>query len=182
MKSLRVNMPISLRGGDSEASNAVTIARFEVPVAEPDLDKRMRTIHDTVLRWRGEPALHLADALAEMSRLVPSEFLAAAARTSDFTVSNVPGVPVPVWIAGAPVLRMFPMVSTIGAAVNVTLLSYAGLASIGVSTDDAAVLDRELFADCMAQGLADVVGHEVRPADPLSDSALELDGSRPARR
>ena len=179
VKSLRVNMPISLRGSDSSASNAVTIARFEVPVAEPDLDKRMNTIHDTVVRWRNEPALHLADALAEMSRIVPSEFLAAAARTSDFTVSNVPGVPVPVWIAGAPVLRMFPMVSTIGAAVNVTLLSYAGLASIGVSTDDAAVLDRELFAQCMADGLSDVVGHPVAPADPLSAAALGLDGSQP---
>lgn len=174
--SLRVNMPISLRQAGESASNAVTIARFEVPVADTDLDSRMMTIHDTVISWRSEPALHLADALAEMSRLVPSEVLAAAARTSDFTASNVPGVPVPVWVAGAPVLRMYPMVATIGAAVNVTLLSYAGLASVGISTDDAAVIDRDLFAECMAEGFAEVVGHPVAPADPLAESALPLAG------
>jgi len=177
--ALRVNMPISLRREGDSASNAVTIARFEVPVAELDLDARMRAIHDIVALWRQEPALYLADALAEMSRVVPSDVLAAAARTSDFTASNVSGVPVPVWVAGAQVLRMYPMVSTIGAAVNVTLLSYAGLASIGVSTDDAAVPDRELFAQCLAEGFAEVVGHPVGPADPMMTEALEVDGSRP---
>ena len=177
--SLRVNMPISLRKHGESASNAVTIARFEVPVSSDDLDGRMHTIHDTVVSWRNEPALGLADALAEMSRLVPSEVLAAAARTSDFTASNVPGVPVPVWVAGAQVLRMYPMVSTIGAAVNVTLLSYAGLASVGLSTDDAAVHDRELFARCMGEGFAEVVGRPIMPADPLGAAALALDGSDP---
>ena len=177
--SLRVNMPISLRKHGESASNAVTIARFEVPVSSDDLEGRMHTIHDTVVSWRNEPALGLADALAEMSRLVPSEVLAAAARTSDFTASNVPGVPVPVWVAGAQVLRMYPMVSTIGAAVNVTLLSYAGLASVGLSTDDAAVHDRELFARCMGEGFAEVVGRPIMPADPLGAAALALDGSDP---
>ena len=165
---LRVNMPISLRDPDRPASNAVTIARFEVPVDEGDLVARMRGIHETVSRWRREPALRLADQLAEMSRLVPTEVLRAAAQNSDFTTSNVPGVPVPVWIAGAPVLRMYPMVSTIGAATNVTLLSYASLASIGVSTDDVAIKDRALFARCLAEGLSEVAGVPVVPADPLA--------------
>ena len=67
----------------------------------------------------------------------------------------------------------------LGAAVNVTLLSYAGLASIGVSTDDAAVPDRELFARCLAEGFAEVVGHPVGPADPMAAESLGFDGSRP---
>lgn len=172
IESLRVNMPISLRDPAKPTSNAVTIARFEVPIAEDDLGERMQQIHDTVDAWRREPALHLADALAEMSRLVPTEVLAAAARTSDFTTSNVPGVPVPVWVGGARVLRMYPMVATIGAAVNVTLLSYASLASIGVSMDDAAVQDRALFVRCLAEGFAEVVGQDVAPAAPLAPEAL----------
>ncbi len=171
IEALRVNMPISLRSSGKDASNAVTIARFEVPVAEPDLTARMQAIHDTVDRWRSEPALHLADAMAELSRLVPTDVLAAAARTSDFTTSNVPGVPVPVWVAGARVLRMYPMVATIGAAVNVTLLSYSSLASIGVSMDDVAVQDHDLFVRCMAEAFAEVVGHPVESSDPLAASA-----------
>ena len=38
---------------------------------------------------------------------------------------------------------MYPLVGTIGAAINVTMLTYAGVASVGISTDDAAVDDRE---------------------------------------
>jgi len=174
--TLRVNLPISLRKQGDEAFNAVSIARFEVPVAEVDLDKRMHAIHQIVQQWRSEPALGLTDALAEMSRVVPTEMLSAAARTSDFTASNVAGVPVPVWLGGSRVLRMYPMVATIGAATNITLLSYNSLASIGVSTDDAAITDLDLFAKCLGEGLAEVVGHPVSPADPLANDGPVVSG------
>lgn len=41
--------------------------------------------------------------------------MSAAAQTSDLTASNVPGVPL--WLAGARVERMYPLVATVGAAV-----------------------------------------------------------------
>ncbi len=159
---LRCNMPISLRNPERPAQNAVTIARFEVPVDILDPVERMRAIGDIVSSWRQEPALHLVDPLAEVGyRLMPSDVFTATARTSDFTASNVPGVPIPVWIAGARVRAMYPLTATIGAATNITLLSYAGNAGIGISMDDAAIPDRELFAECIRAGFAEVVGHPV---------------------
>jgi hypothetical protein len=92
---------------------------------------------------------------------MPSDVFTSTARTSDFTASNVPGVPIPVWIAGAKVRAMYPLTATIGAATNITLLSYAGNAGIGISMDDAAIPDRELFAECIRAGFAEVVGHPV---------------------
>ena len=166
---LRCNMPISLRNPDRPAQNAVTIARFEVPVDILDPVERMRAISEIVGSWRREPALHLVDPLAEVGyRLLPSDLVTAAARTSDFTASNVPGVPMPVWIAGARVRAMYPLTATVGAATNITLLSYAGNAGIGISMDDAAIPDRELFVECLAAGFAEVVGHPVLPSDPVS--------------
>ncbi len=166
---LRCNMPISLRNPDRPAQNAVTIARFEVPVDILDPVERMRAISGIVGSWRREPALHLVDPLAEVGyRLLPSDMVTAAARTSDFTASNVPGVPMPVWIAGAKVRAMYPLAATIGAATNITLLSYAGHAGIGISMDDAAIPDRELFVECLAAGFAEVVGHSVVPSDPVA--------------
>ena len=82
----------------------------------------MAEVGQTVKRWRKEPALAMADQLAELSRLIPPELISAVAQASDLTASNVPGVPVPVWLAGARVSRMYPLVATIGAAVNVTML------------------------------------------------------------
>jgi hypothetical protein len=167
--TLRCNMPISLRDPERPAQNAVTIARFEVPVGITDPVERMRRIHDIVDSWRREPALHLVDPLAEVgTRILPLEVLTSAAQKSDFTASNVPGVPMPVYIAGAKVLAMYPMTATIGAATNITLLSYSGIAGLGVSTDDAAIPDRELFAECLGAGFAEVVGHPVTTSDPLA--------------
>ena len=55
-------MPISLRTS-AEESNAVTIARFEIPVSNA-IDDVLEVAANTVRAWRAEPALKLADYLA----------------------------------------------------------------------------------------------------------------------
>ena len=162
---LRMNMPISLRT-DADQSNAVTIARFEIPVSNV-IDDVLETAANTVRSWRAEPALKLADYLAELSRFLPPELVSAAAQTSDLTASNVPGVPIPVWLAGAKVERMYPLVGTIGAAINVTMLTYSGTASVGISCDDAAVGDRPELIESLRHGFREVVGPDVLVGDPL---------------
>ncbi len=164
---LRMNMPISLRSSGEDAANAVTIARFEIPISNA-IDDVLESAAQTVRRWRAEPALRLADNLAEFSRFLPPELLSAAAQTSDLTASNVPGVPVPVWLAGARVERMYPLVATIGAAVNITMLTYAGVASVGISTDDAAVDDREELVRSLRYGFREVIGAPVIAGNPLT--------------
>ena len=182
---LRVNMPISLRKpGSTSPDNAVTIARFELPVSQHSPADLMQEVGDIVRKWRKEPALQLADELAELSRLVPPELISAVAQASDLTASNVPGVPVPVWLAGAPVKRMYPLVATIGAAVNVTMLTYNGIASVGVSTDDAAVDDREELIRCLRSGFRTVTGKPVLPGTPLTKRRVrkpEIDSAKPTK-
>jgi hypothetical protein len=152
---LRVNVPISLRGdaGDrsAQASNAVAIARFPMPVAGLGVRQLMEQAHELVAHWRSEPAMRLADPLAEVSWFVPVPMLAHAARASDITTSNVPGPPIPIYLAGARMIAAYPLVATIGAAVNVTMVTYDGHAFIGVSSDDRAIKDHaELMHDLRA--------------------------------
>jgi WS/DGAT/MGAT family acyltransferase len=163
---LRMNMPISLRTSGDE-TNAVTIARFEIPISNA-IDEVLETAAETVRNWRAEPALKLADNLAELTRFLPPELVSAAAQTSDLTASNVPGVPVPVWLAGAKVERMYPLVGTIGAAINITMLTYNGIASVGVSTDDAAVDDRDELVRSLRYGFREVTGAPVLAGNPLT--------------
>ena len=162
---LRMNMPISLRTSEDQ-TNAVTIARFEIPISNAT-DDVLEATANTVRSWRAEPALKLADYLAELSRFLPPDLVSAAAQTSDLTASNVPGVPVPVWLAGTRVERMYPLVGTIGAAINVTMLTYEGIASVGVSTDDAAVDDQEELVASLRYGFAEVIGVPVPAGNPL---------------
>ena len=118
----------------------------------------MTAAHDLVSDWREEPALRLADPLAEVSWFVPVPMLAQAAQSSDITASNVPGPPVPLYLAGAKMLAAYPLVATIGAAVNITMVTYDGTAYVWISADDRAVSDlSDLVADLRA-GFAEVVG------------------------
>lgn len=166
VEELRFNLPISLRTEGAQAANAVTIARFPFGIAEPDPVARMAAAHEVVDAWRAEPALGLADDIASLGWFVPAGMLAAAAQASDITTSNVPGVPVPTYLAGARILRMYPLVATIGAAVNVTMLTYDGGAYVGVSADDSAVADIADLVEDLRVGFAEVVGHDLPPDDP----------------
>lgn len=161
---VRVNVPVSTRKEGQQANtNAVMIARVELNAAEQDVAVRMAESHQKVTAARNEPIMAFGDALGELSRLVPVSVLAAAARGADVTGSNVPGFPIPVYMGGAKVLRMYPVVGNLGAAANITLLSYAGdLCSIGMSVDDAAIGDPDEFVASMAEGFADL-GAAPRP-------------------
>ena len=179
---LRVNVPISLRGdaGDrsAQASNAVSIARLEMPVAGLSIDQLMAEAHELVDTWRGAPATRMADPLADVSWFVPVPILAQAARASDLTTSNVPGPPVPLYLAGAKMVAAFPLVATIGAAVNVTMVTYDSAACIGVSTDDRSVTDPAELIDDLRWGFEQVTGEDVEPADRYA--ARQPKGDTPA--
>jgi diacylglycerol O-acyltransferase len=181
---LRFNVPISLRGdaGDTsaQAANAVTIARIALPVAGLTIDERMHSAHEAVARWREEPALRFADPLAEISWLVPVPVLAQAALASDVTTSNVPGPPLPLYVAGARIAGIYPLVATIGAAANVTMVTYDGSAFVGVSGDDRAVPDLSALVEDLRSGFATVTDAPVGPADPLSEGSPG-DGTPKAR-
>ncbi len=74
----------------------------------------------------------------------------------DFTTSNVPGVPVPVYFAGAEVLEQFPLGPLSGSAVNLCLLSYVDGLHIGVNSDLAAVPDPDVLHACLLDGFDDI--------------------------
>ena len=48
------------------------------------------------------------------------------------------------------------------------MLTYEGTASVGVSTDDAAVDDREELIDSLRSGFREVIGTAVLAGDPLT--------------
>jgi WS/DGAT/MGAT family acyltransferase len=169
--SLRVNVPVSLRSeGQSATENAVSIARVELDAGQADVAARFVDAHEAVSAARDEPGLALADLTADASRLLPVGVIAEVAKSSDLTASNVPGLPAPVWVGGAPLTRLYPIVPTMGAAANITMLSYARAhCSLGVTMDDAAVADPQGFMECLAEGFAEIgASPEASPFDPLS--------------
>jgi WS/DGAT/MGAT family acyltransferase len=162
VEELPMAMPISLRQGDHPmGGNRFAGARLAGPVGETDPGERIRLVHDFVLGARSEPAADALGLLAPALNLVPTPLITRwyAAQTGglDLQASNVPGIPYPVYIAGARIERMYPFGPLPGCAVMSALVSHVDTCCIGVNCDAAAVTDVELFVDCLRGGLAEVL-------------------------
>ena len=174
VKDLRVTMPISMRReSDEVGGNRITLERFTVPVGEADPGARVRMTGWLCRAARYEEALPLSDTVAGVLNLLPSGVVGSMLKHVDFVASDVPGVPVDLYLAGAPVTGYYAFGPTTGAALNVTLVSYRGTCCIGVNVDTAAVPDAGVLVDCLRQGFDEVLGvaGEHRPAtSPLAES------------
>jgi WS/DGAT/MGAT family acyltransferase len=153
-----VGMPISLRTeGDAIAGNRVTMMRFDVPVGLADPARRIEEIHHRATRQRDERSLPYMQLIAGALNLLPSWYIGAVLRRVDFVASDVPGIPIPVRLGGAALRMAYGFGPTIGAAVNVTLLSYVDTCALGINVDAGAIPDFDVFHDCLVDGFDEVL-------------------------
>ena len=161
----RVTMPVSLRTDrDEPGGNKITLLRIALPTGHADPVERMRAIGQAVRTWRTEPALAHTQGIARSLNLLPRGYVGNMLKRIEAVASNVPGVPVPVWLAGARLTGFYGFGPTIGAAVNVTLMSYADTCHIGVNVDARAVPDPDALLPCLRDAFAEVVALG-RPVD-----------------
>lgn len=155
---LHVNMPVSIRAdGDPVGGNRITLMRFELPTDEVDPLERIRRIHDRAGGIRHEASLPYTQQIAGALNLVPRWYIASILRHVDFLASDVPGIPVPVYLGGAAVTMQYPFGPTIGAAVNVTLMTYVDTCALGINVDTAAIPDFDLLHACLVAGFDEVL-------------------------
>ncbi len=167
---LRLTMPISIRKADDPiGGNRITLQRFRVPIGVEDPVARMQAVHERCASVRSEKSLPLTNAIAGTLNLLPRGVVGGMLKHVDFLASNVPGIPVPLYLGGACVERFYPFGPTIGAALNVTLLSYCGTCFVGVNCDSGAVPDPDQLMDDLRVGFDDVLavgGTEARSVLP----------------
>ncbi len=161
--ALRIGVPIDLRRPEDPdvIGNVFAPVRLVVPLHLSDPSERLAAVHDLVAAARREPALDLVDAAAAAVSHVPgatSGALAAATmRATDAVASNVPGSPVPLYVAGARLDRLVAFGPRSGAGLNLTLLSYAGTAEVAVNMDPAATPDTDTLRSCLRAGFDEVL-------------------------
>jgi WS/DGAT/MGAT family acyltransferase len=172
---LRVTLPISLRRPDDPpGGNLITLVRLTLPAGVPDPSERMTAIRDVIQRCRREPALALTQQIAMALNLLPNGVVGSMLKHVDFLASNVPGFPVPIYLAGAKVEGYYPFGPTIGASVNITLLSYVDRCCIGVNCDTAAVPDGDVLVACLQEGFdegLDLIGAHGPVRHPMHETA-----------
>jgi diacylglycerol O-acyltransferase / wax synthase len=147
-EALIAMVPVSLRAeGDSAMNNQVSMVRVDLATDIDDLPARFRAIHASseaakaVVRElkpvlgvnvpiTGSPWLMtgLASLLGRSN--LPSRFPAVG----NVTISNVPGPPMPLYMAGARIVQYYPVsIPYHGSALNITVHSYAGLLEFGLT-------------------------------------------------
>ena len=162
---LHLTMPISLREeGDEIGGNRITVMRFDVPVGISDPGERIRQIHEKTSRVRHEKSLPYTQWIAGALNMMPRWYIGSILRHVDFLCSDVPGIPVPVFLGGARVVTQYAFGPTIGSAVNVTLLTYVDVCTLGIDVDTGAIPDYDVFFDCLVAGFDEVLALGSAPA------------------
>jgi hypothetical protein len=128
----------------------------------------MQQVREFVITARAEPAINaatlLSPALSHLPGSLVARILAGLTSRNDAQVSNVPGIPYPVYMAGARITRMYPFGPLPGCAAMITLISHDGTCCIGINMDAAAITDPALFQRSLSKGIDEVLALSSTPA------------------
>ena len=166
-KPLVAMAPISVRGDDQGTGNKVSAMLVNLATDMEDAFERLKFIQSSSQRSKIHASALPADKISEF---LPSETLAAAARVYtrtrlggihrpffNVTITNVPGSPVPIYVAGARIHSSFGMAPILdGLGLILVILSYDGRLSIGISSCEQIVPDPEYMAECFEQSLVEL--------------------------
>jgi WS/DGAT/MGAT family acyltransferase len=142
--SFRALVPVSVRaaGDRSAQGNRVVSVFAELPVGEPDLRTRLARVVETTQKLKGSRQAQGVEIFEEVAdRTFQGLFVSVARRaavqtTYNMVVTNVPGPQTPVWLLGAKMEEIYPLVPVfVGQALGVALFSYEGALYWGFNAD-----------------------------------------------
>lgn len=161
--ALRLSMPINLRAADDgdATGNNFAPARFPIPLGIDDPAEAVLAFRSLVADQRAEPALAAVEPMARVLNQLPTAIstglFGSMLKGVDLVASNVPGAPIPLYTAGAEVTAMYALGPMVGAAANLTLLSYRDDIFVGINVDPAAVPDPSVLHACLTEGWDEVL-------------------------
>ncbi len=184
-ESLVVSVPVSTRGaGDKDLGNQVGSMMVSWATDIDDPVERLRTIHENTLQAKEMSEAMRARDIQAMGDTVAPAVLNLAYRMISSTaasmpiganavVSNVPGPPVPLYMAGGRLEATYPMSLILpGMGLNITVVSYVDRVDFGVTVDPELVPDPWFLADGIPLALEELkeaagIDHSVplRPAE-----------------
>jgi WS/DGAT/MGAT family acyltransferase len=181
---LKALVPVSLRSaGDHDATgNRVGAIYAPLPLGIGDPTHRLAAVAEAMRRCKSRPeADALGVVLAAADALPPfaARWLTGTFNHQPFVnlvVTNVPGPPCPLYLAGARMLEAYPVVPlAANLTVGVAVLSYDGSLAIALTADDRACPDVDVFAEGIVASLAqlgvpDVGTFASAPLAPASSS------------
>jgi WS/DGAT/MGAT family acyltransferase len=168
-------VPINLRapaelGLAAALGNRTTAVMVRLPIAEPDPVERFRQIRERVEARKASPSVQMVPTLAHLISGTPRwlyrRFSLQLAGSIDLIVTNVPGIPVPRYVAGAEITAGYPIAPTAPhTPVSIALYGYRGRLFVGLDADGTAMTDLEAFQGMLRESFAELseLAREGRP-------------------
>jgi diacylglycerol O-acyltransferase / wax synthase len=151
--------------------NRVSAWLVRLPIGEDDPREQLKAIAARTAELKDSKSAVGAEVLTGALEWTPSQLLALGARNAtrllpfNMVVTNVPGPQIPMYMAGARMLEMYPNVPlTDNLGLGIALLSYDGHIYWGFSADYDVVPDLEEFV----AGTRDALAELMRAARPRS--------------
>ncbi len=177
---LLAGVPVSVRSESQKgaAGNQVKFTRCSLATDIADPVERLMHIHEELERFKQAQQAVPANRMGDWAEL-PSPALAARAMRlyENFSVhdyinppfntviSNVPGPPVPIYLAGAQVLASYPVsIPYHGLGFNITVMSYQGKLDFGLTAHRGTVPDVDKILKGMGQALSTLVARSAKAA------------------
>lgn len=188
-QDLRVSIPVNLRRGRGrELGNQFGLVLLDLPVGAADAAERLGTVARRMqqLKRSLEAKVTLLGLAAAGHLPVPLErrVVGMIGTRSAAVVSNLPGPPRPVHIAGARLRNLvFWPPQAGGMGIGISFFTYAGKLSIGISADRRLLPNPESLLASLRKELADASAADSRPLSvpgrPSRQTAARR-GRRPA--
>jgi WS/DGAT/MGAT family acyltransferase len=158
--TLRASVPVALRGASAggELGNQVGLMVVALPVDEPDPVSRLRQVtRATTLHKQRRDVLAGLQPVGSLAMLRALNRYSRHQRLVDVFVTNVPGPQRPMFLLGARLLEVFPVVQLAGNVIlSTAVVSYDGQLNIGIQTDPDALPDGDVFTDGLRRSLEEL--------------------------
>jgi diacylglycerol O-acyltransferase / wax synthase len=159
--TLYASVPVALRAGGADTAglgNQVGLMVVPLPVGEPDPAQRLQHItRATTERKRRPERLASLRPIGSLTILRALNRYSRHQRIVDLFVTNVPGPKRPLYLLGARLLEVFPVVQVAGnVPLSLAVLSYDGQLNIGIQSDPDGLPDLDVFVDGLRRSLEEL--------------------------
>lgn len=154
----RVSAPVSVRNEDERErlGNRVSAWILKLPINESDPRDWVRRVNEGTRQLKESRQALAVDLMMNAAEYAPSSVMALGARVAsgpiNMIVTNVPGPQFPLYILGARLLEMHPLVPLLdGTGLGIALFSYDGNLHVGLNADYEMIPDLGAFTALFAQ-------------------------------
>jgi len=164
-RTLKAMVPVSRRAADEHGGtlgNKVSLILVDLPVDEADPVTRLELIHELTGELKGSGLVDGAEMIVEIADWVtpiaaPLTRFVSRQIPMNLVITNIPGPPVPLYVMGARIERVYPYVEVIDdEGLTIAVVSYEDRLFFGITSDRDVIPDLASIAEGIEKGFLEL--------------------------